>query len=511
MRTVASIALFWAFSASAQAPLPPDIDAQSYSRLPLILKDSLDAEGRRIFEAINGREGNVPRLGPPASSLYSLPASEPYDELNVLLRKASVGPQFFEIGTLVPAREFNQQYEWSAHEVGARRVGVSDQVINVIKYDRPVTGLPEKEATVIEYGRAMLRGDRQVPAELFAKMVALFGRQGTIEITMIMGDYTMTAMLLNAVDQHLPPGREPLLPPRGAIAESKGAPVVAHPNPLAALASRDRTLAANKRLVFDMWRSIVDAGHVELADDMLAEGYIQHSPVLRTGRAAFEQIFSAVPRRDIPALVEPPLVASVAEGDLVVMSLLESIPARDGAAAHTTTHFNLFRIAAGRLAEHWHSVQTAPGADVPLPSEGGPQPVTGTTGVGQLALLESQDRQLAANKRLVFDMWREIVDAGQEQLADRYLDEGFIEHNPNAATGREGFKAYFAMRADRPVEPMIRAPVVAIVAEGDLVVLVTMREHAHPSRAGLTYTTTWFDMFRIAAGRLVEHWDAAQL
>jgi len=52
-----------------------------------------------------------------------------------------------------------------------------------------------------------------VPSELFAKMVDLFGRQGTIEITMIMGDYTMTAMLLNAVDQHVPPERgEPLLP-----------------------------------------------------------------------------------------------------------------------------------------------------------------------------------------------------------------------------------------------------------------------------------------------------------
>jgi 4-carboxymuconolactone decarboxylase len=214
MRIAVLVGLMWVFSASAQSPLPPDIDSQSHSRLPLILKDSLDAEGRRIFEAINGKEGNVPRLGPPASSMYSLPASEPYDDLNVRLRKASVGPQFFEISTLVPAREFNQQYEWSAHEIGARRAGVSQEVIDVIKHDRPVTGLPEKEGTVIEFGRALLRGNRQVPSELFARMVALFGRQGTIEITMIMGDYTMTAMLLNAVDQHLPPGREPLLPPR---------------------------------------------------------------------------------------------------------------------------------------------------------------------------------------------------------------------------------------------------------------------------------------------------------
>jgi len=194
-------------------PLPPDIDAQSKSRLPLILKDSLDEEGRRIFEAINGKNGNTPRLGPPASSMYSVAAAEPYDRLNQLLRSANViGPQFFEISTLVPAREFNQQYEWTAHELGARRVGVAQEVIDVIKNSRPTSGLPEKEATAIEFGRALLRGSRQVPAELFAKMVSLFGERGTIEITMVMGDYAMTAMLLNAVNQQLPADREPLLP-----------------------------------------------------------------------------------------------------------------------------------------------------------------------------------------------------------------------------------------------------------------------------------------------------------
>jgi 4-carboxymuconolactone decarboxylase len=145
--------------------------------------------------------------------MYSLAAAEPYDRLNQLLRRENViGPQFFEISTLVPAREFNQQYEWTAHELGARRVGVAQEVIDVIKHDRPTSGLPEKEATAIEFGRAMLRGDRQVPPELFAKMVSLFGERGTIEITMVMGDYAMTAMLLNAVNQQLPPNWEPLLP-----------------------------------------------------------------------------------------------------------------------------------------------------------------------------------------------------------------------------------------------------------------------------------------------------------
>ena len=200
-------------AAQTSRALPPDIDGQSQARLPLILKDSLDEEGRRIFEAINGKDTNTPRLGPPASTMHSLAAAEPYDRLNQLLRSANViGPQFFEISTLVPAREFNQQYEWTAHERGARRVGVAEEVIDVIKHDRATSGLPEKEATAIEFGRALLRGNRQVPPELFAKMVSLFGERGTIEITMVMGDYAMTAMLLNAVNQQLPPDWEPLLP-----------------------------------------------------------------------------------------------------------------------------------------------------------------------------------------------------------------------------------------------------------------------------------------------------------
>ncbi|HMB73012.1 MAG TPA: hypothetical protein VKQ06_05535, partial [Gammaproteobacteria bacterium] len=44
---------------SSRASLPPDIDSVSYSRLPLILKDSLDEEGRRIFAVINGDDADV--------------------------------------------------------------------------------------------------------------------------------------------------------------------------------------------------------------------------------------------------------------------------------------------------------------------------------------------------------------------------------------------------------------------------------------------------------------------
>jgi predicted SnoaL-like aldol condensation-catalyzing enzyme len=301
-----------------------------------------------------------------------------------------------------------------------------------------------------------------------------------------------------------------LAPPPGPVVEGEPAPVVGHPDPLSLLESEDPALAANKRLVFDMWRGILNAGHMELADEFLAAGYMQHSPLLPTGRAAFKQVMSAIPRRDeIPELIEPAVIAMIAEGDLVAMTFIEDLPEPDGSGTYTTTHFNLFRIENGRLAEHWHSLQGPPGPDLPLPEDGGPVRVTGATGVEQLALLESAHPRLAANKRLVFDMYRNVIDANREELADLYIAEDYIQHNPNVATGREAIKPFLASRDDVPIEPSLRAPLVASVAEGDLVVQAVMFEHPDPRHVGRTYTSTGFDMFRIEDGMLVEHWDAA--
>ncbi len=294
----------------------------------------------------------------------------------------------------------------------------------------------------------------------------------------------------------------------GAIGRS--VPVEGAADPLSLLKDKDPALAANKRLVFDLWRGIVNAGHTELADDLLAENYIQHSPVLPTGRAAFKKIFSVVPRLDkIPDLVQPPLVSIIAEGDRVVMVLAETVKKPDGSGTYVTAHFNMFRIESGRLAEHWHSVQTPPGPNVLPPEEGGPQLVTGVSGTAEYALFKASDPRLEANKRLVFSAWRDVLDAGHAEMADLYFDKGYIEHDPTAATGRDALKARVAAEKVRPIETAIRAPVVAVVAEGDLVAVVTMEEHPHPFRPGKIYTTTWFDMFRIADGRIAEHWNPA--
>lgn len=126
----------------------------------------------------------------------------------------------------------------------------------------------------------------------------------------------------------------------------------------------------------------------------------------------------------------------------------------------------------------------------------------------QQALLASPDAGLAANKKLVYDFWREVFEGGHMEAVDRYLAEGYVQHNPNVPTGRAGFVAVFSKFAKpHDVQPRIAAPLVSIVAERDLVVLSFVSERPDPSDKARKYTTTWFDMFRIENGRIAEHWD----
>jgi predicted SnoaL-like aldol condensation-catalyzing enzyme len=124
----------------------------------------------------------------------------------------------------------------------------------------------------------------------------------------------------------------------------------------------------------------------------------------------------------------------------------------------------------------------------------------------QLQLLQSTDPALAANKKLVFDFWREVFQARDVARAPEFMAESYLQHNPNVPTGRAAFMRFFGQFPKQAVKPTID-DLVSIVAEGDLVVLGFRRVLPDLQNEGQTYTTTWFDMFRIENGQIAEHWD----
>lgn len=126
------------------------------------------------------------------------------------------------------------------------------------------------------------------------------------------------------------------------------------------------------------------------------------------------------------------------------------------------------------------------------------------------SMLASKDPALAANKRLVYDFWREVFEAGQMDLAAKYMAEDYVQHNPMVPTGRQAFIDFFSrVKKPAPVAAKVNAPLVAIMADGDLVMLAFAREYPDPKDPSAKYSTTWFDMFRIKDGKIVEHWDPA--
>ena len=78
--------------------------------------------------------------------------------------------------------------EWSAHEPAGLRAGLGRSVIDIVKYDSPVDGLAEKDATLIRFFRALLP-EHRVTCDLFANMIAVYGKQRTVEMMELAGDY----------------------------------------------------------------------------------------------------------------------------------------------------------------------------------------------------------------------------------------------------------------------------------------------------------------------------------
>ena len=95
--------------------------------------------------------------------------------------------------------------------MGAQRAKVPQQVIDAIKYNKPAEGFSDRDALLINFARDSFHKHR-ISSDLYAKAVETFGKQGTLELATIIGDYAMAAIMLNATDQHLPPGRPELLP-----------------------------------------------------------------------------------------------------------------------------------------------------------------------------------------------------------------------------------------------------------------------------------------------------------
>jgi predicted SnoaL-like aldol condensation-catalyzing enzyme len=117
--------------------------------------------------------------------------------------------------------------------------------------------------------------------------------------------------------------------------------------------------------------------------------------------------------------------------------------------------------------------------------------------------MSSHTRQELANLRLVRRIYAEVLGPIDAGAVDALFDPGYIQHNPNAATGSQGLKEM--LERAKVKYPHAEHRVKRMLADGDLVAA-----HVHvifnPGDAGFAVV----DLFRIAHGKIAEHWDVMQ-
>ena len=184
--------------------LPEDVHPDSRSRLPPIDREELDAERRETYDAAVQVEG-------PADAPMGAAALRLHGSGTNLRWAAPMGRQLTELTILTTAREYDQPYEWGLHELEALAVGLDVGIIDIVRHRRPLTGLGDGEAIIIEVGRELF-GTRRLSADTYARALGLLGKTNLVDVIDVMGRYAGTAATLTAFNQRMPAGWRQSLP-----------------------------------------------------------------------------------------------------------------------------------------------------------------------------------------------------------------------------------------------------------------------------------------------------------
>jgi 4-carboxymuconolactone decarboxylase len=180
------------------------------ARIPLPSPDEMSPEQRRVHDAVvSGPRGTL--IGPLRAAIHSPDLAERWSRLGEFLRfKTSLPPRLNELAIIVTGRRWTSQIEWWVHAAAAASAGISKAAIEAIRLAQaPVFDDPD-EAAVYEFARQIQLSGR-VPEPAYRAVEKLFGARGVVELTAVIGYYTMVSMTLNAHEIPLPDGVAPPL------------------------------------------------------------------------------------------------------------------------------------------------------------------------------------------------------------------------------------------------------------------------------------------------------------
>jgi predicted SnoaL-like aldol condensation-catalyzing enzyme len=108
-----------------------------------------------------------------------------------------------------------------------------------------------------------------------------------------------------------------------------------------------------------------------------------------------------------------------------------------------------------------------------------------------------------ANKKAVLEFYEAGLNQKDFEAAAKYFGPRYVQHNPTAPDGIEGFKAFLAFLREK--FPDSHSEIKRVFADGDFVIL-----HVHSVREKGTRGRAIVDIFKLENGKIVEHWDVVQ-
>lgn len=177
-------------------------------RISLPTPATLSPEQRLVHDRIaSGPRGSV--RGPLRAALLNPELADRWQALGELLRyRTSLSPRHSELAILVTARHCRAPFEWYAHRPEAEKAGLETPVIEAILAVVRPEGLGAQDAAVYDYA-VELNEHHSVSAATHAQLVRQFSELAVVELTALIGYYTLVAMTLNAHEIPLPEGIAP--------------------------------------------------------------------------------------------------------------------------------------------------------------------------------------------------------------------------------------------------------------------------------------------------------------
>lgn len=173
--------------------------------------ENMSLEQRRVYDkVVSGPRGKI--VGPLRVALHSPELADRWQALGEFLRyKTSLGPRLSELAILVTGRACCAPFEWFAHCAEALKAGIEQSSIDALLERRMPDGLSMDDTTIIQFAME-LNSSNSVSDATYARALDRFGERTIVELTALIGYYTMVAMMLNTHEVPLPDGVEAAFP-----------------------------------------------------------------------------------------------------------------------------------------------------------------------------------------------------------------------------------------------------------------------------------------------------------